>query len=127
MTSGQVLVLPNVLIGWRKKKGISLSAIAAATNISPRYLEAIERGEFQKLPGGVYSLSYVRQYARAIQYDEEELLEYYRTLVGTVEIPPEPSPRRLTRMLDRLSAFWSAAKLRRTYTGISSPVSRKAL
>ena len=34
-----------------------------------RALRAIEAGEFQKLPGGVYSTSYIRQYARAIEFD----------------------------------------------------------
>ena len=42
------------------------------------YLEAIERGLFSKLPGGIYNLSYIRQYARAIDCDEARLLDYYR-------------------------------------------------
>ncbi len=63
----------------RENRGISLQQIAESTKISVRSLEAIERGEFQKLPGGIYSTSYIRQYARAIDYDETEILAiYYR-------------------------------------------------
>ena len=41
-------------------------------------LDAIERGLFSKLPGGIYNISYIRQYARAIECDEARLLDYYR-------------------------------------------------
>ena len=58
-------------------RGISLEQIAAATKISVRSLEAIERGDFSKLPGGIYNTSYIRQYARAIDYDESNLLAFY--------------------------------------------------
>jgi len=109
MTSSQVLVLPTGLIGWRNKEGISLSSIAAATNISPRYLEAIERGEFHKLPDGVYRLSYIRQYARAIRFDEHELVNYYQSSTAVEEPAPKkaaplaPQPRITFRVLRR---FW---------------------
>ncbi len=67
----------------RKNRGISLQQIADSTKISIRSLEAIERGEFQKLPGGIYSTSYIRQYARAIDYDEAALLAVYHEKSGT--------------------------------------------
>ena len=66
----------------RKNRGISLEQIAQSTKIGVRSLEAIERGDFQKLPGGIYSTSYIRQYARAIDYDERALLELYRRETG---------------------------------------------
>jgi len=66
----------------RKNRGISLEQIAETTKIGVRSLEAIERGDFQKLPGGIYSTSYIRQYARAIDYDESALLEFYHRETG---------------------------------------------
>ena len=60
----------------RQTKGISLRQIADSTKISIHFLRAIEEGEFHKLPGGIYSISYIRQYARAIGYEEVKLLEY---------------------------------------------------
>src|ERR1041384_7846429 len=61
----------------RRNRGISLQQIAESTKISIRSLEAIEQGEFGKLPGGIYNTSYIRQYARAIDYDESALLAVY--------------------------------------------------
>ena len=69
----------------RRNRGISLEQIAASTKISVRSLEAIESGDFQKLPGGIYNTSYIRQYARAIDYDESAILAVYQQSMT----PPE--------------------------------------
>jgi cytoskeletal protein RodZ len=62
---------------WRQRKGISLESIAASTKLSVRQLEAIETGDFSRLPGGIYNVSYIKQYARAIEFDEAGLLAFY--------------------------------------------------
>jgi cytoskeletal protein RodZ len=77
---------PN-LSALRRQRGISLESITTATQIGKRYLEAIERGEFSVLPGGIYDISYIRQYARAVDYDEEDLLGCYFARTGR----PEPA------------------------------------
>lgn len=70
------------LASKRQEKAISLQQISESTKIGIRSLEAIEAGEFQKLPGGVYSTSYIRQYARAIQFDESQILSLYYSVMG---------------------------------------------
>ena len=77
--------MDNSILGLstiRKNRGISLEEISATTKISVRSLKAIECGEFDKLPGGIYNTSYIRQYARAIDFDESELLNYYNSHAG---------------------------------------------
>jgi cytoskeletal protein RodZ len=82
---------------WRLRKGISLDAIAASTKLSRRQLEAIESGDFSRLPGGIYNTSYIRQYAQAIEFDESDLLAYYQdackpsTMPARNEQPPSRS------------------------------------
>src|SRR2546428_849302 len=71
----------------RQKKSLSLEAIAQSTKIGVRSLQAIETEEFKKLPGGIYSTSYIRQYARAIDFDESQILALYYSVMG---IKPEP-------------------------------------
>ena len=61
----------------RRNRGISLKQISDSTKIGIRTLEAIEQGDFRKLPGGIYATSYIRQYARAIDYDEGLILALY--------------------------------------------------
>jgi cytoskeletal protein RodZ len=65
------------LRNWRQRKGISLETIAEITKLSVRHLQAIETGDFRKLPGGIYNTNYIRQYARAIGFDEVKLLGFY--------------------------------------------------
>jgi cytoskeletal protein RodZ len=60
----------------RKLAGVSLDDIAAKTKISVRFLKAIEAGEYEQLPGGIFTTSYLRQYAAAIGCDEATLLEH---------------------------------------------------
>ncbi len=65
----------------RSQHGVSLRAIADNTKISMRFLQAIEQGDFEQLPGGIYTTSYLRQYAREVGFEETKLLDYYRTRV----------------------------------------------
>ena len=62
---------------WRVERGITLESIAEATKISVRQLQAIEKGDFKRLPGGIYDTNYIKQYARAIEFSEGELLAAY--------------------------------------------------
>lgn len=62
----------------RRNRGITLEQISQATKIGVRQLAAIEGGDFRVLPGGIYATSYIRQYARAIDYPEDDILELYR-------------------------------------------------
>jgi cytoskeletal protein RodZ len=89
----------------RKNRGITLEQIAKDTKIGVRTLEAIERGEFRKLPGGIYDTSYIRQYARAIDYDETVILKLYLRERG--ESAPEKPHR----------GFFSSFRTASTITG----------
>ncbi len=81
----------------RKSRNISLEQISDNTKISRRYLEAIESCDFDCLPGGVYATSYIRQYARAVDYDEWELLARYEAVAAppTEPVPESAAPRLL--------------------------------
>jgi cytoskeletal protein RodZ len=88
------------LAAIRERKGLTLRQISESTKISTSYLRAIEQAEFDRLPGGVFSRSYIRQYAHAIDYDEWDLLARYRAVVGPDEaVSEEPRERRFLGLL----------------------------
>src|ERR1700730_14310799 len=55
----------------RERRGISLRQIANATKISVSVLEALERNDISKLPGGVFGRAFVRSYAIEVGLDPE--------------------------------------------------------
>lgn len=65
----------------RSRRGVTLEEIRDTTKIGMFFLQAIERGEFHKLPGGIYTTSYIRQYAEAAGVDESMLLQHYRAFL----------------------------------------------
>jgi cytoskeleton protein RodZ len=57
---------------------VTLEEISFATKISLRLLEAIEREDFSKLPGGIFSRSFIRTYARYLGLDEERVVAEFQ-------------------------------------------------
>jgi len=55
----------------REARGISLRQIAAVTKISAGALEALERNDISRLPGGIFSRAIVRSYASEVGLDPE--------------------------------------------------------
>ena len=91
---------PSALAEERRARGISLGTIESSTRITLRFLEAIEAEDFDKLPGGVYTTSYLRQYARAIGLDETALLQrYYAKTTPSPGAEQDSAPSRLTQWL----------------------------
>src|SRR3989338_2048574 len=52
----------EILQEHRRQKNISLEAAAAATKINVKYLRALENGDCQSLPSGVYARNFFREY-----------------------------------------------------------------
>lgn len=64
----------------REGQGITLAQVQQKTKIRMRYLEAIERGAFDVVPGEVYLKGFIRSYCRVVGVDSEALLEQYQEL-----------------------------------------------
>lgn len=62
----------------RMAAGMSLQDIADYTRIRVSYLEAMEEGQFEKLPGPVYVKGFIKQYAQFVGLDGSELIAMYR-------------------------------------------------
>jgi cytoskeletal protein RodZ len=59
-------------------KALTLEEIARATKIRPRFLAAIESGEYDKLPSAAYAQGFVRNYATFLGLSQKEILALYR-------------------------------------------------
>lgn len=81
----------------REIRGISLKEIADATKISKRFLEAIERNDHKTLPAPVFTRGFVREYARYLGLNAEEMVNRYNfAAVGDDRIEQSAHLDRLT-------------------------------
>lgn len=64
----------------RKLRGISLEEVSHLSKIAPNWLQLLERDEFDKLPGDIFTKGYLRLYAEAIGLDSEDVVLRYEVL-----------------------------------------------
>jgi len=92
----------------RELREITLREIADVTKISSRYLEALEQDRFDILPAPVFAKGFLREYAKFVGLDPDDVVNTYLiALQGEPDpnAPPE-QPRRPRREFD-----WSSALL----------------
>ena len=80
----------------REMRGVSLEEIAGATRISTRFLDALEKEAWDRLPGGIFNRGFVRTVARFLGLEEESLLAEYTLATrvpGATAIPSAPPPQ----------------------------------
>jgi cytoskeletal protein RodZ len=81
----------------REIRGISQKEIADATKISKRFLDAIERNDHKTLPAPVFTRGFVREYARYLGLNADEMVNRYNfAAVGDDRIEQSAHLDRLT-------------------------------
>jgi cytoskeletal protein RodZ len=69
--------LGDALRERREHKGVTMQQAAEDTRIREKFLQAIESGDYQSLPGTVYTKGFLRNYAQYLGLDAEEMLALY--------------------------------------------------
>src|SRR5262245_29482360 len=59
----------------RERRGITLDAIATRTNVSIELWMGLEANDFSKWPGGLFARAFIRDYARIVGVDPDELVD----------------------------------------------------
>jgi cytoskeleton protein RodZ len=113
----------------RELREVTLNEVTVATRIPPRFLEAFEREDWEKLPGGVFNRGFVRAIARYLGLDEESLLSEYdlaygeqRATLPAVADNPIPAPPKwvvaaafITILVLAVAAVWGSVHGWRRY------------
>lgn len=116
----------------RERRGVSLRQIANATKISVGALEALERNDVSRLPGGIFSRAFVRSYAAEVGLDPDETIQEFLTQFqhdpAAAAQPPSAqvedtealeSDRRMASTFLRLMAFSIPLAVAVVYFGVS--------
>ncbi|MGO4941664.1 helix-turn-helix domain-containing protein [Ruoffia tabacinasalis] len=61
----------------RVEKGYTLNTLQQMTKIQKKYLQAIELGNYEEMPGSFYVRAFIKQYADMVGLDGDELLIEY--------------------------------------------------
>ena len=77
----------RVLREARERLGLQLADAEDATHIRVTYLAALEREQFERLPGRAYTRSFLREYALFLGLDPAPLLDAFAERVPDEEAP----------------------------------------
>ena len=69
----------------REKRGLSLEEVEQATKIRPRYIEGLEREDYDMLPAPIYIRGFLKTYATFLGLDGEALSKEMQQSRGNVE------------------------------------------
>jgi len=123
----------------REQAGFTIEEISARTKIKVVLLKAIERGEFEQLPGAFFARAFLRTYARELRLPPDEIVAAYDTQftssVGqdpTAGVPapghgtgePPPAPRRFR--LQATTSVWPVAAFAAAILVVLSMLDRPA-
>jgi hypothetical protein len=61
----------------RERRGISIDTIASVTKVGQDLWEGLERNDFSRWPSGIFARAFVRDYARAISLDSDEVVNEF--------------------------------------------------
>lgn len=71
----------------RERSGVTIESIARQTKISASMLAALERGDCSRWPTGLYSRSYVRDFAQAVGLDPDDLAAQFSECFAETAFP----------------------------------------
>ena len=66
----------------REKQNLSIADVEKETSISQKYLVALEKGEYESLPGDVYTKGFIRNYSKFLGINGDELLAQFASERG---------------------------------------------
>ena len=61
----------------RERRGISLDTIASVTKVSAELWDGLERNDFSRWPSGIFARAFIRDYARAVGLDADEVVDEF--------------------------------------------------
>jgi cytoskeleton protein RodZ len=73
----------------RLRRGEDVAKVAANLRIRQPYLQALEDGQVQNLPGSTYAVGFVRAYADYLRLDPDEIVRRFKQENGEIAAPQE--------------------------------------
>lgn len=93
------LSVGEILRRARVKAGLEIEPLGVYLNIRPELLSALERNDYERLPGRVYVVGFVRTYAEALGLDGDKVVYLLKSQAighqgGNLDAMPRPYAER---------------------------------
>lgn len=96
----------------RIRKGYSITDISNKTKIQERYIEALENGKLDILPGHFYARTFIKQYADVVGFDSIQMVREFDELTVDLHSPNHLSKGRFIpkSIKESKSGTWATIK-----------------
>ena len=91
--------------------------MAAITRIDIKFLEALDNGNFGFLPD-LYVKAFIKQYAKAVDLDEQETVKKYEDALAGKYIEEEEEPKSLLEQKVEISNTHSKQKMKNKFLSL---------
>ena len=75
----------------RERKNLTIEDIEQGTSIRALYIEAIENGEYDKLPGAVYTKGFIKNYAKFLELDADAMAKEFANDLAELSGTAQPA------------------------------------
>ena len=111
--------LPTAQFAARRAQlGLSFEDVANQLKFSPRLIEALEAGEFDRLPGGTFARGMMRSYARLLKLDPAPALAQ----MSAAGIGPQPGPEQAVSLRAPIPFSEGGSHVNLVYTVLSAVI-----
>lgn len=82
-------MIGDILRQEREKQNLTVQDIERETSIRALYIEALEQGEYDKLPGEVYAKGFIKNYANFLELDGDDMVKKFVMEISPATITPD--------------------------------------
>lgn len=82
-------MIGDILRKEREKQRMTVEDVENGTSIRASYIEAIESGQYDKMPGRVYAKGFIKNYANFLKLNGDEIVKQFVSEVSPVVEPVE--------------------------------------
>ncbi len=88
----------------REKQKLSIQDVEQGTSIRAVYIDALEKGEYDKLPGEVYAKGFIKNYGNFLELNGEDLVRQFIAEITPAVAEPEISQAEKSKSENKIAA-----------------------
>ena len=94
----------DILRRERERQELTIQDVEQGTSIRAVYIEALENGEYDKLPGEVYAKGFIKNYGNFLELNGEDLVRQFIAEITPAVAEPEISQAEKSKSENKIAA-----------------------